>query len=151
MTTAVLVSSRFRDENAKLEHELPLGAVVEVNFDDSAPEKVYRRKDGDVIATVPGTASEPYEEIVIGFRGVQYLVVVGHNRDCDGTPLYILGVGRTEYPPVDTDLPTKIKYEFFGGKTFGCWSGTSLKDTGGRVRIRPWSEVVQHGWFGELR
>ena len=55
----------YREENLELKHNVPVGALVEAQWDswfgDGACWKVHAR-----------------------------LWVVGHNRDCDGTPLYSL-------------------------------------------------------------
>ena len=59
----------YREENLELKHNIPVGALVEVQWDawfgDGACWKVHAR-----------------------------LWVVGHNRDCDGTPLYSLSRWR---------------------------------------------------------
>lgn len=55
----------FKQENLEIQHNIPIGALVEVKFDqwygDGACMKVHAR-----------------------------LWVVAHTRDCDGTPLYSL-------------------------------------------------------------
>ena len=56
----------FRQENNEKIHNIPLGTLVEVDFDDS---------DGDPK------------------RGLR-LFVVSHDRDCDGTPLYSLSFNK---------------------------------------------------------
>jgi len=53
----------FREENNEKKHNIPLGSLVEVDFDDSYLESPKK-----------------------GLR----LFVVEHTRDCDGTPLYSL-------------------------------------------------------------
>lgn len=60
-----------RENNMAIEHKIPLGTLVEVKYDTwfggGACERVHAR-----------------------------LWVVGHTRDCDGTPLYLLGQCRGE-------------------------------------------------------
>jgi len=51
----------WREENESKSHNIPLGTLVEVDFDDSCLESPRK-----------------------GLR----LFVVSHDRDCDGTPLY---------------------------------------------------------------
>lgn len=53
----------YREKNLEKGHNIPLGTLVEVDFDDSG-----------------------LEDPVKGLR----LYVVEHSRDCDGTPLYSL-------------------------------------------------------------
>jgi hypothetical protein len=61
----------IREENAKLKHNIPIGAVVKVNIDTCFGNNTF----------IMGTAQ---------------LFVVGHNRDCDGTPLYSLASHKLE-------------------------------------------------------
>ena len=56
----------YRQENNEKSHNIPLGTLVEVDFDDS------------------------YGEPKRGLR----LFVVAHERDCDGTPLYALSFNK---------------------------------------------------------
>lgn len=55
----------IKEANLKVQHNIPIGSLVEVKYDtwygDGVCEKVHAR-----------------------------LIVVGHHRDCDGTPLYVL-------------------------------------------------------------
>jgi hypothetical protein len=53
----------YREENNSKPHQIPLGTLVEIDFDDSGLESPKK-----------------------GLR----LFVVKHYRDCDGTPLYAL-------------------------------------------------------------
>jgi len=57
----------YREENNAKSHNIPLGTLVEVDFDDSYLESPKK-----------------------GLR----LFVVGHDRDCDGTPLYSLSFNK---------------------------------------------------------
>jgi hypothetical protein len=73
----------YREENNAKNHNIPLGTLVEVDFDDSYLESPKK-----------------------GLR----LFVVGHDRDCDGTPLYSLSFDKSWKPmaswshPIDVDF-----------------------------------------------
>lgn len=75
----------YREENNSKSHNIPLGTLVEVDFDDSYLESPKK-----------------------GLR----LFVVGHDRDCDGTPLYSLSFDKNWKP------------DMFGEqfKTFARWA-----------------------------
>ena len=68
----------IRENNMEQKHLYPIGEVVEVDLDLSQPGC----DDG----------------IDINLKGVCTLYVTGHNRDCDGTPLYIISDIPVEYP-----------------------------------------------------
>lgn len=57
----------YRQENNERIHNIPVGTLVEVDFDDECLESPKK-----------------------GLR----LFVVGHDRDCDGTPLYSLSFNK---------------------------------------------------------
>jgi hypothetical protein len=59
----------FRQENLEKNHQYPIGALVEISYP---------------------TDDEAYSEDV-GRNGIR-LHIISQNRDCDGTPLYSLGV-----------------------------------------------------------
>lgn len=61
----------YREENHEKTHNIPLGTLVEVDFND-----------------------EGYENPKKGLR----MFVVEHNRDCDGTPLYSLSFRKNWKP-----------------------------------------------------
>lgn len=61
----------YREENNEKIHNIPLGTLVEVDFDDSYLENPKK-----------------------GLR----LFVVQHDRDCDGTPLYSLSFDKNWKP-----------------------------------------------------
>lgn len=61
----------YREENNEKGHNIPLGTLVEVVFDDSGSEDPKK-----------------------GLR----LFVVSHDRDCDGTPLYSLSFNKNWKP-----------------------------------------------------
>ena len=75
----VNVSKIFRND---AEHTIPLGSIVEFEVEDWC-EDIHRAE----------------KEIVIGIKkGTLILYVVGHSRDCDGTPLYCLASSPYEMP-----------------------------------------------------
>lgn len=57
----------FREENLEMNHNIPLGTLVEIECDDEYTEMPKN-----------------------GLR----LFVVSHDRDCDGTPLYSLSFNK---------------------------------------------------------
>lgn len=57
----------YREENNSKTHNIPLGSLVEVDFDDEFCDREHK-----------------------GLR----LFVVSHDRDCDGTPLYSLSFNK---------------------------------------------------------
>ena len=68
----------IRENNLEKEHQIPVGALVEITYEDYADE----------------------EDPVNGLR----LYVVNHSRDCDGTPLYDLSFKLTaqkEYEDIE--------------------------------------------------
>ncbi|HEX8248987.1 MAG TPA: hypothetical protein VF599_12490 [Pyrinomonadaceae bacterium] len=81
----------FKEEKLEINHSIPLGSLVEVNHQDE--------EDDDV--------------------GVR-LYVVGHVRDCDGTPLYRLGMKGA---PLRDDWQQE---GFYSRKTFGNYGEDSL-------------------------
>lgn len=66
----------FREGNLATKHSVPLGTKVEVS---------------DVVLTA-------FFSDEINIPGPIQLLVVGHTRDCDGTPLYILSDISVRYP-----------------------------------------------------
>jgi len=61
----------FREENLAKTHNIPLGTLVEVDFDDTYNDRPHK-----------------------GLR----LFVVAHERDCDETPLYALSFDKNWTP-----------------------------------------------------
>lgn len=73
---------KFREENLEKKHNIPLGTLVEIDFND-----------------------EYCETPVKGLR----LFVVRHDRDCDGTPLYSLSFNR-DWKEIESELIPKIAF-----------------------------------------
>ena len=74
----------YREENNEKTHNIPLGTLVEIDFDDSYLETPVK-----------------------GLR----LFVVSHDRDCDGTPLYSLSFNKDwEEKPGNEYIP-RIAYK----------------------------------------
>lgn len=72
----------YRQENLEKTHNIPLGVLVEVDFDDSYLESPKS-----------------------GLR----LFVVSHDRDCDGTPLYSLSFNK-DWKEEPSEYVPKIAY-----------------------------------------
>jgi hypothetical protein len=77
----------IRQNNLEKTHLIPLGALVEVSYEDSYEED---------------------DEKTSGIR----LFVVNHSRDCDGTPLYDLSFSKKAYKKWK-ELDEKIKSKLF--------------------------------------
>jgi len=65
----------YRQDNMAKKHTIPIGSLVEI-----------------VHNPIPGIKDDPEDLLEIGIR----LHVVAHTRDCDGTPLYSLGIYGNE-------------------------------------------------------
>lgn len=90
----------IREENLELAHGIPLGQVVDIekNLESCCME----------LHCVGDT------EIVVGFTGTMRMIVVSHNRDCDGTPLY--GVAsKPVKPPKGHSIAEGIRYRSLVG------------------------------------
>lgn len=59
----------FRQLNMEKTHKIPVGALVEITYDSER----------------------------LGFKNGLRLHVINHSRDCDGTPLYVIGVAGTTW------------------------------------------------------
>lgn len=105
-----------RENNMEKQHNIPLGQVVELDID---PEycgciQIYKKeqtRDGN--------------EVALCYPAKIKMIVVGHNRDCDGTPLYCI-----------SDIPVKANKMSFLDKhlyRMACkfyasgWDENSLK------------------------
>jgi len=101
----------FRKDH--LEHGIPLGAVVEARA----------KPCWDIFCTGAG------EEVVIGTEEeiTLRLYVVGHTRDCDGTPLYVLSAAPIGIPDTPCGL---MNYSLFTSFVYDGVSEGDLTDTG---------------------
>ena len=133
----VNVSALNREENLKIEHGLPLGAVVEVDFEDSSENIIY--------SDHPYGHPDRVELAVLGFMGKARMIVVHLGRDCDGSPLYGLAMCAV-CPPPDEPMFSH-RYNFYRGIVAGFythgWSEGSLKDTGVRVSVRTYTQYMR--------
>jgi hypothetical protein len=109
----------IRENNLAKRHHYPLGTVVEVDL------------------RAPGYFEDPQGPEPPRVR--THLIVCGHGRDCDGTPLYCLG--DRPYPPLtDKDYPMLTKdqlvayIKFFHPFTSNHHGEWGLKDTGNKVK-----------------
>lgn len=99
--------SAFRHDHEK--HNIPLGALVEFEI----------QMDGSNI----------------GIEGKARLYVIGHGRDCDGTPLYTLGerpIGSPKAHPETerVDPEEDLRFHWVVTRVFNCYSEESLTPTG---------------------
>jgi hypothetical protein len=122
----------FRHDNER--HNIPLGAIVEIIRDDEnasnclSNEEIVKTKDG--------------KEICIGILGTIRAFVVGHSRDCDGTPLYILAFHPIKYPIEEkTFSPLKNFYHFWVKYVSHGWPEDSLNQIG-QVEIKDFYELI---------
>jgi hypothetical protein len=102
--------------NAALKHKYALGSVVEV----------------DVELYSPGSEAS----IEVSLKGTCRLVVVGHMRDCDETPLYVLSDLAVKYPiqePVFSQ--DAIHYKFVATLVEFGYGEDSLRPTGETVLL----------------
>lgn len=91
-----LASDIVRHDNAQ--HAIRIGQVVAVAYEgDEMPWGIHYsngktvyigRYDHEARRRVDPPAD--YKEVCLGIKGSVKAIVVGHNRDCDGTPLYVV-------------------------------------------------------------
>jgi len=81
----------YREENNELVHNIPLGSLVETDFND-----------------------EYLESPKSGLR----LFVVSHDRDCDGTPLYSLSFQK-DWTPEKYDFLSKFSRRLMVDSGYG--------------------------------
>lgn len=122
----VVILSRLKDFRHDEEtHSIPLGAVVRYTPDEY----------GITLDVLKGTSGE---EVVTKIEGPVVLIVVAHNRDCDGTPLYFLASAPIGPPPqIDLRYGMVVHY-----RLQGISESPALADTGARVTIRPWADYI---------
>ena len=114
---------QYHIEN-ELSYNIPLGQVVEVDITDGCgADAIYFGKDrvygdGTVVKQEEGVTGG--EEIVLCFIGKLKSIVVGHSRDCDGTPLYCLSNIRVRY--AGASLPDNIRGRMTETLEYKKWS-----------------------------
>lgn len=95
-----------RTNQNKSNHSIPIGSVVDLKWDHGcASLNIHKDREG--------------KEVALSVNGTIRLIVVGHHRDCDGTPLYVL-----------SDIPVKLQ----------DWTFREY------MHYRMWSHFVTHGW-----
>jgi len=131
MSLSRLKSFRKDDQ----EHEAPLGALVEVEVNENwAPFDIQHGPDG--------------EELCSRLVGKAHLFVVHHYRDCDGTPLYLLGT-KPVGPPEGCNIFSRemtVYYSIVQQMHLNGVSGDSLKVLGQTEKFRTFKE-----WLAEMR
>jgi len=96
-----------------MSHKLSLGQLVEVEIDNTITHKAV--DESSVSAVIKGTMR---------------LFIVGYMRDCDGTPLYIIGDFPVKYPNIDeagSSINASIYYKRFCNYVSMGHSEDSLK------------------------
>ena len=80
-------------------HEFELGQLVILNtwYDEWCCGDILRSSQG--------------KEICTGIKGKVKLIVVGHSRDCDGTPLYVLSSKSIGYISGYESVKQQISYK----------------------------------------
>lgn len=125
MTTTIVADivepngKTVRENNRSIPHELPIGALVEITTDC------------------------PIGQFGSEYRGVR-LFVVGHNRDCDGSPLYSLSFDPNAHKEIEDaqttfDDNTDSKFHSLFGMRLGEAAGSVTKgwDAGSLLLINP--------------
>lgn len=101
-----------RQNNMAKKHKYPIGSVVEYDV------SIY--------------TSDPNCEVSL--KGLCTLLVVGHQRDCDGSPLYALSDIAVEYPFGGSFL-LLAKYKFFATCVQTGVCEEHLNPTGKKVKV----------------
>jgi len=106
----------IRENNAALKHKYELGAVVDV----------------DVEIWQPG-----YADTEVTLKGTCRLIVVGHIRDSDKTPMYILSDLPVRYP-VEGEFFSRqvLVYNYLAALVQSGYEEARLRPTGMLVPIR---------------
>lgn len=111
----------FRKDHLK--HQIPIGAVVELEVEDLME-----------ILNVDG------KEVCIELKGSARLFVVDHTQDCDGSPLYYLAAKPIQPPK---GLADRIKYDGWVRYSSHGHGEESLTDTGIRVAVRTFDTFIR--------
>ena len=128
----------IREENLEKVHNIALGQVVELDVDvEESPMRIYR-------------LGSDKKEVLIGFTGTLRLVVVGHLRDCDGTPLY----GLADQPvllPESKSVVDNMKHRRFMNYVSCGHSEESLTVVDGEIlqveRFEDYMQKMNDGLF----
>lgn len=115
----------IRENNASLKHKYELGTVVDVDVEIYAPS-------GD--------------DVEVALTGSCRLIVVGHTRDCDQAPLYVLSDLGVEYPMEGgTFSQAKMAYKYVANLVEFGYGEDDLRPTGKSVALkknmREWFEI----------
>lgn len=113
----VLLSRLFRYDH--LTHQIPLGSLVEVDV----------------------KINEGFADAEINLTGTCKIYVVGHMRDCDGTPLYILSDLPVHYPRHNFSREW-FTYKAISHVYLTGYSEESLKPTGKAVTLS--KSIAEH-------
>lgn len=139
-----------------MNHKIPLGQVVELEITDGfGAEAIYRSKsytypDGLTVQPEEGVeAPDEVSEIDLRFVGNLKALVVGHTRDCDGTPLYCLGFKRIQYPTDElpegyTRMTETMLYNKWCGSIHSGISEDSLKVIEGQFVSLEYKSIFEY-------
>ena len=100
----------IRENNLDIQHKIPLGSIVTVEFDET-------------LDSILG----------IGYRGKATLYVTQHTRDCDGTPLYSLS--SSPVVSVSSRDQNFLRWKFIVRFSLNGYSEDSLHDTGNKAEV----------------
>jgi hypothetical protein len=104
-----------RQNNLEKKHNIPIGSIVEVYVNVEHQNATY-------------------PDVQVNLSGKCNLIVVGHTRDCDGTPLYT--VADIPYAPLGMKY-SKQREELLVESFAHCvkvgYAEEDLKDTGNKV------------------
>ena len=127
-----------------MNYTIPLGQVVdlEITEDCGADAIFYGKdykfsKDREFMKTDDSIIGD--QVIVLRFLGNLRALVVGHSRDCDGTPLYCLGNIRVQYDGdelylgMHSRIQETICYKKWASYLQTGWSEDSLKIIEGQI------------------
>ena len=93
-----------------LNYKIPLGQVVEIEMSEDAGENTFYTSEDDGID----------QDVHIGIVGKVRGIVVGHSRDCDGTPLYCISNLRVKYHCAN--LPEGMRSRMTETMTYSKWA-----------------------------
>lgn len=110
----------IRENNSDRPHEFELGEIVEVDVDHDWPGSV----EGD--------------GILVKLSGRCRLYVVGHMRDCDGTPIYMLSDLPVRFPMESAAFAIeRLTYKYLAHTLESGYSGDALTKTGSTRALYP--------------
>lgn len=137
----VSILSRLKElRSDHLDHEIPLGAVVQVDLSGLVWSCHYLDAGG-----AETSRDRPCKhEVPIGPVGpcLMSLIVVGHTRDCDGTPLYVVSTDPVLWPAeIIRGWEQHQVYRRLARFFESGYGRDSLTDTGHRIHVKRWQNA----------